>query len=201
MAGVYITNDVMTTQLMCIAPLHTDTHSYTSNAIIQSMTKRLNITLPDDVLARADAFARSERYTRSGLIAAALDAFMPGGVGPGSIARKDAIAYTPEAVGLNPAITPLVPGIVSVCRRHGVEWAALVGSSTQPDPAVVPRDVDLLVEFGPDLEGLGYRYLALVEDLERLTGRQVDIIEREAVRNTFMQAEFERTQVVLYEAP
>jgi hypothetical protein len=40
-----------------------------------------------------------------------------------------------------------------------------------------------------------------VEDLERLTGRQVDIIEREAVRNPFMQAEFERTQVVLYEAP
>jgi predicted nucleotidyltransferase len=165
------------------------------------MTKRLNITLPDEVVSRADAFARSERYTRSGLIAAALDAFLSGGAGIASLAREASTVYAPDAVGVNPAITPLIPAIIEACRRHGVEWAALVGSSTQPDPAVAPRDVDLLVEFGPDLEGLGYRYLALVEDLGHVTGRQVDIIEREAVQNPFLRAEFERTQVVLYAAP
>ena len=165
------------------------------------MTKRLNITLPDEVVARADAFARSERYTRSGLIAAALDAFLSGGARPASVARGEATAYAPEAVGLNPVIRPLVPAITEVCRRHGVQWVALVGSSTQPDPAVVPRDVDLLIEFSPELEGLGSRYLALVEDLEHVTGRQIDIIERAAMRNPFLRAEFERTQVVLYEAP
>ena len=165
------------------------------------MTKRLNITLSDEVVARADAFARSERYTRSGLIAAALDAFMSGGAQPVGVAREEATTYAPEAVGLNPAIHPMVPAIIAVCRRHGVAWVALVGSSTQPDPAVVPRDVDLLVEFGPDLQGLGYRYLALVEDLEQVTGRPVDIIELEAVENPYMRAEFERTKVVLYEAP
>ena len=116
------------------------------------MTKRLNITLPDEVVARADAFARSERYTRSGLIAAALDAFLSGGARPASVAREEATAYAPEAVGLNPVIRPLVPAITEVCRRHGVQWVALVGSSTQPDPAVVPRDVDLLIEFSPELE-------------------------------------------------
>ena len=42
------------------------------------MFKRLNITLSDDVLARADAFAARERYTRSGLISAALEAFVSG---------------------------------------------------------------------------------------------------------------------------
>lgn len=165
------------------------------------MTRRLNITLPDGVVARADAFARRERYTRSGLIAAALDAFVSGGAQRAVVAREEATAYAPEAVGLNPIIRPLVPAIIDVCRRHGVEWAALVGSSTQPDPSVVPRDVDLLVQFDPDPEGLGYRYLALVEDLEHLTGRQVDIIERDAIQNPFMRTEFERTQVVLYEAP
>lgn len=40
------------------------------------MYKRLNITLPDEVVARADEFAGRERYTRSGLIAAALEAFI-----------------------------------------------------------------------------------------------------------------------------
>jgi uncharacterized protein len=165
------------------------------------MTKRLNITLPDEVVARADAFAHSERYTRSGLIAAALDAFVSGASQQASIAREQATAYSPEAVGLNPAIRPLVPAIIEACRRHGVGWAALVGSSTQPDPSVLPRDVDLLVEFGPDPEGLGSRYLALVEDLEHVTGRRVDIIERDAVKNPLMKAEFERTQLVLYAAP
>jgi metal-responsive CopG/Arc/MetJ family transcriptional regulator len=40
------------------------------------MFKRLNITLPEETLARADAFAKRERFTRSALIAAALDAFV-----------------------------------------------------------------------------------------------------------------------------
>lgn len=39
------------------------------------MYKRINITLPEDALAAADEFAARERYTRSGLIAAALEAF------------------------------------------------------------------------------------------------------------------------------
>lgn len=54
------------------------TQSYTA-----CMYKRLNITLSDEVLERADDFARRERYTRSGLIAAALEAF---------IAEKDEVA-------------------------------------------------------------------------------------------------------------
>lgn len=165
------------------------------------MTKRLNITLPDDVVARADTFARSERYTRSGLIAAALDSFVSGGAGSASLAREATTAYAPNAVGLNPAIHPLVPAIVDACRRYGVVWVALVGSSTQPDPAVTPRDLDLLVDLGPQLQGRARRYFDLIHHLEQVSGTSVDLIERGAVKNPTLRAEFERTQVVLYEAP
>jgi uncharacterized protein len=165
------------------------------------MTKRLNITLPDETLARADEFAARERYSRSGLIAAALEAFVSGPAGGASVARESATAYAEDAVGLNPAIRPLVPAIIESCRKHGVVWAALVGSSTQPDPAIVPRDLDILVDLGPGLDGRSRRYFELIEDLQALSGRAVDLIENGAVKNPYLRAEFDRTKVVLYEAP
>ena len=163
------------------------------------MTKRLNITLSDDALLRADAYAAAQRYTRSGLIAAALDAFVGGG-GAG-VARESGVMYAPEAVGLNPSIRPLVPAIIEACRRHGVVRAALVGSSTQPDPAVIPRDLDIMIDLGPQLEGRAMRYFALQEDMQVISGKPVDIIEFGAVANPYIRDEFGRTQVMLYEAP
>ena len=162
---------------------------------------RLNITLPEEVLARADQFARRERYSRSALIADALEAFVSrerpasGAV----VAMESAAVYAPEAVGLNPAVRPLVPDIIEACRRHGAVYAALVGSSTQPDPAVRPADLDLLVRFAAGQADRATHYFELIEDLRAISGRPVDLIEIDAVRNSRLREEFERTQVVLLE--
>jgi predicted nucleotidyltransferase/predicted transcriptional regulator len=174
------------------------------------MYKRLNITLPDGVVSRADEFAKRERYTRSALIAAALEAFVSAdaparsdvaGEAPAVYAAGAAAAvYASEAVGLNPSVRPLVPAIIEACRKRGVTYAALVGSSTQPDPAIVPRDLDILVRFEPVLEGYARRFFGLLHDLEDIAGRSVDVIEADAVRNRYLREEFERTRVVLYEA-
>jgi predicted nucleotidyltransferase len=164
------------------------------------MYKRLNITLPEETLAQADAFARRERYTRSALIAAALDAFVSGEAPSTEIAREASTVYAPEAVGPNPAVRPKIPAIIEACRRHGVVRAALVGSSTQPDPSVTPADVDILVTLDRTPEGYADRYFGLLTELERIMGMPVDIIEAGAVRNPYLREEFERTKVVLYEA-
>jgi predicted nucleotidyltransferase len=184
------------------------------------MYKRLNITLPDAVVTRADEFAQRERYTRSALIAAALEAFIGGQEPPAAEVAREAPAvyapvarpaaapavapatvYAPEAVGLNPAVRPIVATMIETCRRHGVTYAALVGSSTQPDPAVVPRDLDLLVRFEPESAERLKNYFGLIDDLKRATGKDVDLIELDAVRNARLRREFERTRVVLYEGP
>lgn len=164
--------------------------------------RRLNITLPEGTLSRADAFAKAERYSRSALIAAALDAFITGEADDNagaSIAREPGVAYAPEAVGLNPAVKPLIPAIIEVCRKHGAVYAALVGSSTQPDPSVTPRDLDLLVRFEPGWENAAHRYFDLRDDLAAVSGRDVDLIEIDAVKNPLLRKEFERTKVVLLE--
>ena len=166
------------------------------------MYRRLNITLPHDVLAKADAFAKRERYTRSALIAAALDAFVSDDLNPreAQLVREPAAVYAPEAVGINPAIRAFVPDIIDACRRHGAVYAALVGSSTQPDPAVKPADLDLLVRFPSGHPDRARRYLDLLDELQTITGLPVDLIEVDAVRNARLRREFDRTQVVLYEA-
>jgi predicted nucleotidyltransferase len=51
--------------------------------------KRLNITLAEDVVSRADEYAARERYSRSGLIAAALEAF----TGGADVARESTAVY------------------------------------------------------------------------------------------------------------
>jgi predicted nucleotidyltransferase len=161
--------------------------------------RRLNITLPEDVLARADEFAKRERYTRSALIAAALAAVVAGEAGGADVAHETGVAYAPEAVGLNPAVKPLIPDIIDACRKHGAVYAALVGSSTQPDPAVTPRDLDILVRFPTGLERRAWQYFDLREELAMVSDRPVDLIEIDAVKNPRLRKEFERTKVVLLE--
>ncbi|MBE0475565.1 MAG: type II toxin-antitoxin system HicB family antitoxin [Coriobacteriia bacterium] len=56
------------------------------------MYKRINITLPEDILASADEYARRHRYTRSALIAEALTSFTEGGM-----AREAVAPYAPVA--------------------------------------------------------------------------------------------------------
>lgn len=161
--------------------------------------RRLNITLSEEILARADAFAQNERYSRSGLIAAALDAFVSGEMAGESVVCEPTAVFAPEAVGVNPAIRPLVPAIISTCREHGAVYAALVGSSTQPDPSVKPRDLDLLVRFGAGHERRAWQYFDLRDELESRAGMPVDLIEVDAVKNPLLHEEFERTKVVLLE--
>jgi predicted nucleotidyltransferase len=82
-----------------------------------------------------------------------------------------------------------------------VVFAALVGSSTQPDPAITPADLDILVRFESGWEGRAKHYFGLIRDLEEIAGTSVDLIEIDAVRNPYLREEFERTKAVLYEAP
>jgi predicted nucleotidyltransferase len=165
------------------------------------MYKRLNITLADEVLARADEFAARERYSRSALIAAALEAFIGGEGVPsgGEVAMETAAVYAAQAVGLNPTIRPLVPDIIDACRRRGAVYAALVGSSTQPDPAVKPADLDVLVRFPPGQSDRARCYLDLLDDLRAISGTPVDLIEIDAVQNSRLRSDFDRTRVVLLE--
>lgn len=109
-------------------------------------------------------------------------------------------ATSPLADRVNPLVRPHIEEIADACRKHGALKAALVGSATQTDGSVIPADLDVLVTFDPGPEGLADRYFGLLAELERIMGMPVEIIEEPALENPYLRAEFDATQVVLYEA-
>jgi hypothetical protein len=91
--------------------------------------------------------------------------------------------------------------IRELCARHSVWRLAIFGSANRDGFRPGTSDVDLLVEFHP-LPPAQYarNYFALLQDLEKLFGTAVDLVESEPITNPFFKRETERTKMVLYEA-
>ena len=49
-------------------------------------------------------------------------------------------------------------------------------------------DIDFLVDFAPDNTNLFHAYFDLKFELERITGRPVDLVDASAVRNPYFKA-------------
>lgn len=90
--------------------------------------------------------------------------------------------------------------ITSICRRHHVRRLALFGSAATEAFDPEASDVDFLVEFTEDAEGLFDAYFGLKDDLERLVGRPVDLVMSKSLQNPFFASSVEQTRRELYAA-
>ena len=68
-----------------------------------------------------------------------------------------------------------------VCRRYGVKELSLFGSAvrgeTRPE-----SDIDIMVEFEPGVRIGLIKFESLVEDLELLAGRRVDLVTKRGLK-------------------
>lgn len=89
----------------------------------------------------------------------------------------------------------------ALCERYRVKRLALFGSALRDDFDSGHSDLDFCVEFQPvtPQEHAG-AYFGLLEDLESLFGRRVDLVEIGAVRNPYLRREIEAMQETLYAA-
>lgn len=102
---------------------------------------------------------------------------------------------------MNPLIRPHLDAIADLCRRHHVRRLALFGSATRDDFDPQRSDVDFLVDFESLPPGEhADSYFGLLEDLEALLGRPVDLVESSTLRNPYRRQEIEATQVLLHAA-
>ena len=91
--------------------------------------------------------------------------------------------------------------IAELCRAHHVRRLAVFGSAVRDDFDPERSDVDLLVEFEPNLSQNRFEsYFRLHEALERILRRKVDLIEAGSVKNPYIQRAVERDQRALYAA-
>ena len=100
---------------------------------------------------------------------------------------------------------PRLPQLRSAAgsRRPSAVASRCAGStsSARPRPADFAQggsDLDFLVEFEPADAGHADRYFGLLECLEQLFGRPVDLGVASAVKNPYVLESIERTKVLLY---
>lgn len=103
---------------------------------------------------------------------------------------------------MNPILEEKAPQLREICRRRQVQRLSLFGSAARGSFDPASSDFDFLVQF-PKLSPAQHAdcYFGLQEDLERLLGRSVDLIEAEPIRNPYFRQSVEQSRVVIYAAP
>jgi uncharacterized protein len=87
-----------------------------------------------------------------------------------------------------------------LCRRYGVRRLGAFGSVLRNDFDPKRSDVDLVVEFGRSrTHGLADQYFRFKSALERLLGREVDLVELRAMPDSRLKRSIKNSQVTLYE--
>ena len=88
-----------------------------------------------------------------------------------------------------------------ICRNRKVQQIELFGSATGPafDPA--SSDLDFLVTFD-DLPVSSYAdaYFGLLEDLQRLFQRDVDLVIESSIQNPYFRQSVDATRTLVYAA-
>ncbi len=87
--------------------------------------------------------------------------------------------------------------IENFCRRWKVGEFALFGSVLRGD-FHPDSDVDILVSFAEDADWDLYDWINMIEELKEIFGREVDLVEKTALRNPFRRYGILTTREVIY---
>jgi predicted nucleotidyltransferase len=88
-----------------------------------------------------------------------------------------------------------------ICRQYRVKRLELFGSAAAGRDRSAESDLDFVVQFEPVPMGeYADTYFGLREALERLYGRQIDLVVESAIRNPYFRESVERTKTLLYAA-
>ncbi|MBK6951815.1 MAG: nucleotidyltransferase domain-containing protein [Crocinitomicaceae bacterium] len=91
--------------------------------------------------------------------------------------------------------------ITILCQKHRVKSISVFGSAAR-NTMTAESDIDFLVQFSDDIDVLDYadNYFLLLEGLERITGRHIDLVSMNSLRNPVLKEEIIRSKIDLYAA-
>lgn len=100
---------------------------------------------------------------------------------------------------MNSIIKEKLDGLALICRKYHVRQLELFGSAVGKDFDPDESDLDFLVEF-EDLQPGEYAdaYFGLLEGLEELFNRRIDLIMLSAVKNKYFLQNIQATRTVIY---
>jgi hypothetical protein len=89
--------------------------------------------------------------------------------------------------------------IAEFCRRWKIKELSLFGSVLRED-FHPDSDVDVLVTFEPDGGFTFDNRVEMLDEIAAIFGREVDLVEKDAIRNPFRRHEILTTKEVVYAA-
>ncbi len=101
---------------------------------------------------------------------------------------------------MNASLSRQLPQISALCERYGVAHLELFGSATGPEFNPESSDFDFLVELVPDsTESPARRWTELADELEKLLGRHVDLVNPRYIRNPYFLQAVNKSRAVIYD--
>lgn len=89
--------------------------------------------------------------------------------------------------------------LTAFCRKWRVRELALFGSVLRDDFGP-DSDVDVLVTFDRDAGWSLWDWPSMMEELQSIFGREIDLVEKDAVRNPFRRRHIMNNHEVVYAA-
>ena len=92
--------------------------------------------------------------------------------------------------------------LAALCKEFDVRRLEVFGSAATGAFRPADSDLDFLVEFEAETAGQGYadRYFGLLEGLEQLFSRRVDLLVSSAIKNPYFLESVEQSKALLYAA-
>lgn len=89
--------------------------------------------------------------------------------------------------------------LIELCKNHKVGELYIFGSILT-DKFNTKSDIDFLVQFEKiDIQEYFDNYMDFKENLEKLLGRSVDLLENQAIRNPVFRKVIDREKKLVYE--
>lgn len=100
-----------------------------------------------------------------------------------------------------PAVAERTDELHQLCVRYRVLRLGLFGSAATASNFADASDLDFIVEFQPiPVAEYADAYFGLLESLQQLFGRPVDLVVESAIENPYFQESVEETRTPLYAA-
>ncbi|MDR2571757.1 MAG: nucleotidyltransferase domain-containing protein [Oscillospiraceae bacterium] len=89
--------------------------------------------------------------------------------------------------------------LVPICEKYGIHELSIFGSSIRDDFSK-DSDIDLLVSFDDNFDISLFDIMNLEDELSELLKREVDIVEKESLKNPIRKNKILLTREIIYAA-
>jgi predicted nucleotidyltransferase len=102
-------------------------------------------------------------------------------------------------IAMHPLLRARYPELELACRQFGVEKLELFGSAATGRFSEDTSDLDFLVTFTDKAKEKAFdNYFGLLERLEEIFGRPVDLVTTGSLRNSYLVREIEKQRQLIY---